>query len=78
MSTVDRKELMNEVYDAALYTGGVFLIGMTSKKLLKEPLGTPSNFKDALKLSVAMAGGLMLAKFAQSKKWLPTDPFDSK
>ncbi len=24
MSTVDRKELMNEVYDAALYTGGAF------------------------------------------------------
>ncbi len=59
MSTVNRKELMNEVYDAALYTGGAFLIGMTSKKLLKEPLGTPSNIKDALKLSVAMAGGLL-------------------
>ena len=69
---------MNEVYDAALYTGRAFLIRMTSKKLLKEPLGTPSNIKDALKLSVAMAGGLVLAKFAQSKKWLPTDPFDSK
>ncbi len=40
MSTVDRKELMNEVHNAALYTGGVFLIGMTSKKLFKEPLGT--------------------------------------
>ncbi len=78
MSTIDRTEFMNEVYDAALYTCGAFLIGMTSKKLLKELLGTPSNIKDPLKLSVAMAGGLMLAKFAQSKKWLPTDPFDSK
>ncbi len=78
MSTIDSKELMNKVYDTALYIGGVFLIGITSKKLFKEPLGTPSNIKDALKLSVAMAGGLVLAKFAQSKKWLPTDPFDSK
>ena len=78
MSIVDRKYLMNEVYDAALYTGGAFLIGMTSKKLLKEPMGTPSNINDALKLSVAMAGGLILATFAQSKKCLPTDPFDSK
>ena len=34
MSTVNRKEVMNEVYDTALYTGGAFLIGMTSKKLL--------------------------------------------
>ena len=24
MSTVDRKELMNKVYDAALYSGGAF------------------------------------------------------
>ncbi len=78
MSTVDRKELMSEVYDAALYNGGVFQIGLNSKKLLKEPLGTPSNIKYALKLSVAMAGGLVLVKLAQSKKWLPTDPFDSK
>ncbi len=45
MSTVDRKELMNEA-DAAIYTGGAVLIGMTSKKLLKEPLGTPSKIKD--------------------------------
>ncbi len=78
MSTVDRKELMNEAYDALLYTGGAFLIGMTSKKILKEPLGTPGNIKDFLKLSAVMTGGLILAKFAQSKKWLPTDPFDSK
>jgi hypothetical protein len=35
MSTVDRKEFMNEIYDAALYTGRAFLIRMTSKKLLK-------------------------------------------
>ncbi len=68
MNTVDRKEFINKVYDAALYTGGAFLMGMTSKNLFKEPLGTPSNIKDALKLSVAMAGGLVLAKFAQSKK----------
>ena len=75
---MDRNKIMNKVYNAALYTGGTFLIGMTSKKLLKEPLGTPSNIKDALKLSVAAAGGLILVKFTQSKKWLPIDPFDNK
>ncbi len=37
---MDRNKIMNKVYDAALYTGGTFLIGMTSKKLLKEHQAT--------------------------------------
>ena len=78
MSSMDRKELADEVYDSLLYTVGAVIFGMISKKFLKDSLGTPSRPMDVLKLSGAMSGGLMLTKFAQQKGWLPTDPFSKK
>ena len=75
---MDEKTLLNELYDAALYTTGAVIIGMVGKKVIKDSLGTPSGVVSTLKLSVAMAGGLVLTKFAQSKKWLPVDPFNGK
>jgi hypothetical protein len=78
MSSKDRKELADEVYDSLLYTVGAIVIGMVGKKFLKDPLGTPSRPMDALKLAGAMSGGLMITKFIQQKGWLPTDPFTKK
>jgi hypothetical protein len=43
MST--ESKMTREVYDAVLLTAGAVGISMTSKKILKEPLGTPENVK---------------------------------
>lgn len=67
---------MNDVYDAVLITAG-FGVNMASKKLLKEPLGTPESVKGILKLAVAVGVSIMLVKWAQTKKYLPVDPFKS-
>ena len=36
MSTVNKKEMLNELYDATLVTAGVVGLSMASKKLLGE------------------------------------------
>lgn len=75
MSVPDRKTLMNEAYDALLYTTGAIVISMASKKIIKEPLGVPENVNGVLKLGAAVAGGTILIKYLQSKKFIPDDPF---
>ena len=45
MTTVNKKELMNEAYDAALVTGGVVVRSMTTKKLLGEKLTDASSLE---------------------------------
>ena len=73
--SVDRKDLMNELYDALLYTGGAVIMSMTTKKVLKESLGTPETIKGTVKLALAIGAGTVAVKYAESKKWLPTNPF---
>ncbi|CAB4000085.1 Hypothetical predicted protein [Paramuricea clavata] len=51
MST--ESKMSKEVYDAVLLTAGAVGISMASKKILKEPLGTPENVKGMLKLAVS-------------------------
>ena len=46
MSTGDKSKMGGEVYDALLLTAGAIGISMASKKLLKEPLGTPEILKE--------------------------------
>ena len=75
MTTIDRKELMNEVYDALLATVGAVAVSMASKKLLKEPLGTPENIVGTLKLAGAVSAGTLIVKWLQAQKYIPTDPF---
>lgn len=77
-SSIDRKELMNELYDAALVTAGAVAVSMASKKVLKEPLGTPESVKGTLKLATAVGASTLLVKWAQSKKYLPVDPFSKQ
>ena len=38
MTTVNKKELMNEVYDAALVTSGVVVLSMALKRFLERNL----------------------------------------
>ena len=75
MSTVTNKELMNELYDSALVTAGVVGLSMVSKKVLEEKLTDALSLKDPVKLAVAVAASTMLVKWAQDKKYIPTNPF---
>ena len=73
----ERKELMNEAYDALLVTTGVVGLSMATKKLLGEKLTDASTIRDIAKLSVGVTLSSMLVKYAQDKKWVPSDPFKS-
>ncbi|CAB4023170.1 norphogenetic [Paramuricea clavata] len=64
-----------EVYNAVLLTAGAVGISMASKKLLKEPLGTPDNVKGMVKLAVSVSLSSLLVSYLKEKKYLPDDPF---
>ena len=75
MTDNNRKEFMNEAFDALLVTTGVVGLSMVSKKLLGEKLTDATTMKDVAKLTVAVAGSTMPVKYAQTKKWVPEDTF---
>ncbi|CAB4010883.1 Hypothetical predicted protein [Paramuricea clavata] len=64
-----------DVYNAVLLTAGAVGISMASKKLLKEPLGTPENVKGMAKLAVSVSLSSLLVSYLKDKKYLPDDPF---
>ena len=68
---------MNELYDATMATVGVVGLTMLSKRVLKEKLTDATDFKDIVKLAVGVAGSILLVKWLQNKKYIPTDPFKS-
>ena len=78
MNTVNKKELLNELYDATLVTPGVAGLSMASKKLLGEKFTDATTLKDTAKLAVGVAASTMLVKWAQDKKYLPVDPFNKQ
>ena len=73
----DRKELMNEAYEALLITVGVVGLSMASKKLLGEKLTDAQSVKDIGKLAVGVTASTLLVKYMQDRKWVPNDPFKS-
>ena len=72
------RNVMNELYDATLVTIGAVAVSMLSKKAIGEQLGTPTTANGTLKLAAAVGAGTVGVKYMQSKKWLPTDPFNNK
>ena len=78
MSTVNKKEMLNELYDAALVTRGVVVLSMASKKLLGEKITDALSLKDTAKLAVGVAASSMFVKWAQDIKYLPVDPFSKQ
>lgn len=68
---MERKEVLNELYDSALLTPGAVAVSMLAKKALNMPLGTPESIKGAVALSS------VAVKWAQEKNHIPTDPFKS-
>ena len=75
---MERKDLMNEFYDATLITIGAVAVSMVSKRAIGEQLGTPTTMKETLKLAAAVGAGTVRVKYMQSKKWLPTDPLNTR
>ena len=67
------KDLEKELYNAALITTGATAVGFVSRKAVGVPLSTPETLKGALKLGVAVGLGCFAVKFAQTKKWIPSE-----
>jgi hypothetical protein len=68
-------KMTREVYDAVLLTAGAVVVSMASKKIFKEPLGTPENVKGMLKLAVSVSLSSLLVSYLKEMKYLPDDPF---
>ena len=73
----EKKEFLNEAYDAVLITTGVVLLSMASKKLLGEKLTDANNLKYIAKLAAGVTASSFIVKWAQDKKYLPVDLFKS-
>ena len=72
---MDEKTVMNEIYNSTLVTFGTVGLSMLAKRPFGEQIGAPSILMGTLKLAVAVGAGTVGVKYAQNKKWLPTDPF---
>ena len=66
------EEFKKELYDAALITAGATAVGFTVKKAVGTQLGTPETLKGSLKLGAAIGVGCFLIKYAEKKKWIPS------
>ena len=72
---MNRKEIMNELYDSTLITMGAVGVGMVTRKAIGDGLSTPGSLMKTLKLAAAIGLSTLGIKYAQDKKWIPTDPF---
>ena len=52
--SVEKKDLMNELYDATLITIRAVAVSMVSERAIGEQLGAPTTVKGTLKLAVAV------------------------
>ena len=50
---------------------------MITRKVFSDGLSTPASLVPTLKLAAAVGLSTLGIKYAQDKKWLPTDPFKS-
>lgn len=72
---VNQKDIMNELYTAAVIIAGVVGISYASNKITKDLLGVPSTLNGAAKLAVAIGVSAVCDKALQDKKYLPEEPF---
>ena len=75
LKMVDRKEIMNELFDSLLITCAAVGVSMVYKKILSELLGTPESIKGTLRLTAEVGLGTLAVKYAQDRSWIPTNPF---
>ena len=67
------EEFKKELYDTALITVGATAVGFAAKKAVGTQLGTPETLKGSLKLGAAIGVGCFLIKYAEKKKWIPSE-----
>ena len=72
---MNKKTVMNDLYDSALITLGAAGVGFVTRKAFKGGLSTPSNLMSVLKLTASVGVSIFGIKYAQDKIWLPVDPF---
>ncbi|CAB3979212.1 Hypothetical predicted protein [Paramuricea clavata] len=69
----DRKDLMNEAYDAGILTLGAVAVSVVSKKFAGDSLGDTSNPKRIMKLAMAVGVGALGVHYLQTKKIVPDE-----
>ena len=67
------EDLKKGLYNAALVTAGATAVGYVSRKAVGTRLDTPETLKGALKLGVAIGLGCFAVKYAETKKWIPSE-----
>jgi hypothetical protein len=72
-----QKDVMKEIYDAAILTAGAIAISLASKKLVKDNLGVQTTVLGASKLVLAFGLSAVGVKMLEDKKLLPANPFKS-
>ena len=72
---MNKKEAMNELYDSTLVTLGAVGVRMLTRKAIGDGLSTPASLVTTLKLAAAVGLSTLGVKYAQDKKWIPSDPF---
>ena len=70
----EKKDYLNELYNASLITTGVVVLSMASKKPLGEKL-IDASFISHIAVGVSVSS--VMVKSAQDMKWIPEDPFMS-
>ncbi|CAB3977414.1 Hypothetical predicted protein [Paramuricea clavata] len=66
-----KKELVQDLYDAALLTSGVVGISYAAKTIVGKSLGAPMTLEGAMKLGVAVAGSSFAVAYLKDKGYVP-------
>ena len=74
ITTVNKKEPVNKVYDAVLVSTCVVGVSIVSERVLGKKLTAASTLMDTAKLAAGVTVSTMLVKWAQDK-YLQVDPF---
>ena len=73
--SINRKEVMNELFDSTLITMGAVGVGMVTRKVFSDGLSTPASLVPTLKLAAVVGLSMLGIKYTQDKKWIPENPF---
>jgi hypothetical protein len=69
--TDTKKEVINELYDAALLTTGVVGVSYLAKTVAGKSLGAPMAMEGATKLAVAVVGSAFTIGYLKDKGYIP-------
>ena len=69
--TDTKKEVINELYDAALLTTGVVGVSYLVKTVVGKSLGAPMTMEGAAKLTFAVAGSAFTIGYLKDKGYIP-------